>query len=112
MVMQLFNPWAIAVDSKGNIYVADAGNTYTGEGRFVRVFGSRGSDPGQLNFPADIYIDGTDTMYVTEYANYQYSQLMDNLSFGHEELHADTLWHNNGFVIVCDSKGYLCTCVY
>ena len=47
------NPWDVAIDSQGMVYVADNANhrvqKFTPEGEFVMVIGRLGSQPGELN---------------------------------------------------------------
>ena len=70
--LEFNNPRGIATNDK-NIFVCDACNnrievlnedlTYYGS------FGSRGSGPGQLDFPEDIAIDSSGKMFVADYKN-------------------------------------------
>ena len=54
------------------MYVADYNNhriqVFTPEGRYVRMFGSRGAGPGELCDPRGVAIDGN-RIYVVEYGN-------------------------------------------
>jgi tripartite motif-containing protein 71 len=57
------NPWGIAIDSSGNVYVADQVHQriakFTSDGTFIKDW------PSQVN-PTDIAIDSSDNVYVTE----------------------------------------------
>ena len=63
----------IAVDSSGNIYVADTGNNriqkFSPEGTFITKWGSLGIGDGELEFPRGIAVDSSDTMYVADTGN-------------------------------------------
>jgi 6-bladed beta-propeller len=60
----------IAVGRTGMVYIADSGNArvqvFTPRGRFIRQFGSYGSGKGQFFFPADLVVDGSGNIYVTD----------------------------------------------
>lgn len=57
---KLNNPFAAAVDSEGNIWVADSGNNriekYGPEGKYLSTFGKAGSGSGELKEPKSIAI--------------------------------------------------------
>jgi DNA-binding beta-propeller fold protein YncE len=71
----LFNrPTDIAWDSAGNIYISDGfGNAriaeFDKEGKFIKSWGSRGSEPGQFNAPHGIAIDAQGNIYVADSGN-------------------------------------------
>ena len=66
-------PTGIAVDSSGNVYVADFANDriekFTADGKFITKWGSRGSGDGQFRFPTGIAVDSSGNVYVTETGN-------------------------------------------
>jgi hypothetical protein len=57
-----YNPTNLAIAPNGDIYVGDGYgsyyvNQYNSRGEYLRTFGGRGSDPGQLNEPHGIWMD-------------------------------------------------------
>jgi DNA-binding beta-propeller fold protein YncE len=67
-------PTDVAWDSAGNIYVADGyGNSriakFDKSGKFVKSWGSRGSDNGQFNIAHGIAIDAQGNVYVADTGN-------------------------------------------
>ena len=87
---QFKNPYDVAFDSTGNVYVADQNNhrvqVFTAEGKYLKQFGSYGSGSGELNGPNGICIDAKDVVYVTEWHNsrisvyYGYQDNIDDFS--------------------------------
>jgi DNA-binding beta-propeller fold protein YncE/pimeloyl-ACP methyl ester carboxylesterase len=66
-------PSAVAVDSAGNVYVADSGNNqikkFTSDGAFITKWGSYGSGNEQFNSPQGVAVDSTGNVYVTDVGN-------------------------------------------
>ena len=57
-----YNPTNIAIAPNGDIYVGDGYgsyyvNQYTSKGEYIRTFGGKGSEPGQLAEPHGIWVD-------------------------------------------------------
>jgi hypothetical protein len=58
-----YNPTNVAIAPNGDVYVGDGYgsffiNHYNGKGEYLRSFGGRGSEPGKLNEPHGIWLDG------------------------------------------------------
>lgn len=64
-----------AVDSAGNVYVADPGNhriqKFTSAGSFISSFGGSGSGNGQMSGPFGVAIDASDNVYVADTGNHR-----------------------------------------
>ena len=67
---QFDQPRGIAVDSDGNVYVADSGNNriqkFTSTGIFLDKWGERGNGEGQFINPIHIAVDSNNDIYVTK----------------------------------------------
>ncbi len=67
-------PTAVALDDRGNVYLADEWlnriSIYTGDGEFVRSWGRSGSGNGELDRPAGLAING-DTIFITDSRNHR-----------------------------------------
>jgi YD repeat-containing protein len=70
---QLKSPGDVAVDSAGNVWVADKGNNriqkFNSKGEFVSKFGSSGSGNGQLSIPTSLAVDAQGNIWVAERGN-------------------------------------------
>jgi sugar lactone lactonase YvrE len=70
---QFSYPRGVAVDSAGNVYVADTGNDriqkFTSTGTFITKWGSCGSGDGQFSFPKSVAVDSAGNVYVADEGN-------------------------------------------
>jgi hypothetical protein len=70
---QYNNPYGLATDSSGNIYVTDYTNSriveFNSSGGFVQNFGSYGFGSGQLNAPSGVAVDSTGNVFVADTTN-------------------------------------------
>ncbi len=71
--LQLYRPTDLVVDSKGDLYILDAGNfqvkKFSSTGEFLFSFGSKGQGPGEFQTPFGMEIDEQDNIYIADYAN-------------------------------------------
>jgi len=63
-------PTGVAVDSDGNLYVADMLNArvevFDADGNFIRAFGKRGDGPGYFAMPKGVAVDCDGHIWVTD----------------------------------------------
>ena len=69
----LFNPFDIAKDADGNLYVLDMGNyrvqVYDAGGKYITTMGRQGNGPGELVVPMSINIDNEGNIVVADWGN-------------------------------------------
>jgi DNA-binding beta-propeller fold protein YncE len=72
---ELDSPSGLAVDSRGNLYVADTGNhrvqKLSPRGKPLAAWGSRGSGPGQFESPGGVAVGPGDVVYVADGGNHR-----------------------------------------
>jgi len=82
---QFMSPNGVAVDSSGNIYVADTGNAriqkFDSNGNFILKFGTVGSDIGQFAFPFGVAVDSTGNIYAADSGNDRIQKFDSNTNF-------------------------------
>jgi RHS repeat-associated protein len=70
---QFAHPAGIAIDSAGNLWVADENNhrlqKFNAAGEFLKAFGSLGSGNGQFGRPTDVAIDAKGNIWATDASN-------------------------------------------
>ena len=110
-VGHLSYPWGVTVNNK-QVYVADTENhrisIFTLEGQLIHTIGSRGSGPGQFNWPTAVAISPDGDMYVTDYNHRVQVFSPDGVfqrEFGKGQLKypCDILITADGHVLVADS---------
>ena len=70
---QFNQPYGVATDAAGDVYVADAGNNriqkFTGTGTYITQWGSGGSGDGQFDYPKGVATDAAGNIYVSDTGN-------------------------------------------
>ncbi len=72
-------PSGVAVDSYGNVYVADTNNNriqkFSSTGKFITMWGTLGTGNGQFSGPSGIAVDGSGNIYVADTNNNRIQKL-------------------------------------
>ncbi len=82
---QFDQPHGLAVDSKGNVYVADSAKQHVlvfgPDGKLLREIGGAGSGPGQFNEPHGLAVDKDGNLYVADTWNARIDKFDPNGKF-------------------------------
>lgn len=69
----LYSPSGIITDKKGNIFVLDYvgkfAKKFSSKGKFINKYGRPGKGPGEFLYPAKIYLDEKDSVYIYDSSN-------------------------------------------
>ncbi|MGE5277262.1 MAG: flippase activity-associated protein Agl23 [Acidobacteriota bacterium] len=72
---QFAEPRGLAVDGRGNLYVADTKNSrievFDSDGKFLRAFGRKGAGEGELNEPCGVAVDSEGQVWVADTWNHR-----------------------------------------
>ena len=111
-VGHLSYPWGVTLNNK-QVYVADSGSNrisvFTLEGQLIRTIGSRGSGPGQFNWPTAVAISPDGDMYIADNNNHRVQVLSPDgvfqREFGKGQLNSprDILISADGLVLLADT---------
>lgn len=77
---EIERPTGLALDEAHNrMYVSDTTKhrivVYDMEGKFLQAFGTRGSDPGQFNYPVSLALDKIGNLYVVDAGNFRVQKI-------------------------------------
>lgn len=79
---ELDSPLGIAVDSNGNVLVADTGNgrieKFGPTSTFISAIGTKGTGNGQLGAPNGIAVDRNSNLYIADAGNHRVQKLASN----------------------------------
>jgi Tol biopolymer transport system component/DNA-binding beta-propeller fold protein YncE len=114
---QFNQPWGIAVDRSGNVYVVDSLNyriqKFSSTGTFVTQWGSSGTGDGQFIYPCGIAVDSSGNVYVVDSRYYRIQKFSSTDGINYTFV---TKWGINGtgdgqfnspLTIAVDSSGYI-----
>ena len=105
-----YGPYGLALDSSGNVLVADVAGSriqiFDSSGNFISTFGSAGSGDGQLKNPQDLAVDSSGNIYVADTNNDRIQKFDSSwnflLKFGNFELPTGITIDNSGNILVAD----------
>jgi hypothetical protein len=113
------SPSGIAVDSSGNVYVAEQGSIqkFNESGGFLVKWGSEGTGDGQFNYPSGMAVDRSGNVYVAEQVNGRIQKFnasggflstMGSFGNGHGQFSSSSgvAVDNSGNVYVADTNNY------
>jgi PKD repeat protein len=82
---QFAAPFGVAVDSSGNVYVADYFidriQTFDSNGNFITKWGSYGTGDGQFEYPGGVAVDSSGNVYVGDCWNHRIQKFDSNGNF-------------------------------
>ena len=82
---QFDSPKGVAVDSSGNVYVADTGNSriqkFTSNGTLLAQWGSEGTGDGQFDHPYGVAVDSSGNVYVADGYNHRIQKFTSGGTF-------------------------------
>ena len=82
---QFKGPSGVAVDSSGNVYVADGGNNriqkFRSDGSFIRAWGTHGFGDGEFFGPGGVALDSSDNLYVSDISNNRIQKFRNDGTF-------------------------------
>ena len=80
--------YGVAVDSSGNVYVADVDNNriqkFNSNGIFITKWGSNGTADWQFYYPNGVAVDSSGNVYVTDLGNNRIQKFNSNGSIHHK----------------------------